>query len=625
MELKVLHVDAGSSFYKLERFPVGHFLGPIDLGLHCSILRNSLNFGGGLFAGSVIPGSNRLMFTGFSPCWGGFYVSSMGGAALIFDNLGINLVSISGRAPKPSVLVLNREHGEEIEVSLHPVELTKVWKGHDGHEGIYALIHHVFDKYAGEYKETPRILATGPAARYTDCGAIGSVVITSKREFTHVDTWAGRGGLGTKMLQDHNIAAVIYGGTCIDEDFRDRKIVDGFFEKHYQKKMQIKDLEATKKYRFDPEVETGGTFGVNYAKIGGRLMAFNYTSCDWPEEARKKIHKEMVLDHYLKQFNEETIKGKQFHNCGEPCAAVCKKMNGPYKKDYEPYQTMGPLSGIFDQRAAERLNHAADGNGFDAISIGGVISWLLECVHKGIVAPEEFGLTAKPVFTADGFRVVEDSAHNAELGLKLVEGMLGGNPNLDMQRGARELARRIGERSGKNARDLLVCNSYGKRGWMVPNQYWAPGALSPMPIMGKYYMYYGYDFVPPRNLGRMNADRMVKELVLDNFGVCRFHRAWAEELLPELAENLLGIKENIEARHKKIASRIASRNSGIFWESEREVDFVKTYLERCAAVDGVKRPELDQWIDAFRKDKRAAAIDYWFEILKGAQESLREY
>ena len=40
----------------------------------------------GLLAGSVFPGSNRLIFTGFSPCWGGFYISSMGGAGLVFDN-----------------------------------------------------------------------------------------------------------------------------------------------------------------------------------------------------------------------------------------------------------------------------------------------------------------------------------------------------------------------------------------------------------------------------------------------------------------------------------------------------------------------------------------------------------
>jgi len=100
--LKVLHIDAGSSFYKVERFPVGPFWGPVDLGLHLTGReagrQGVLNFGTGLLAGSIFPGSNRLVFTGHSPCWGGFYVSAMGGAGLIFDDLGINMVSLRGRA-----------------------------------------------------------------------------------------------------------------------------------------------------------------------------------------------------------------------------------------------------------------------------------------------------------------------------------------------------------------------------------------------------------------------------------------------------------------------------------------------------------------------------------------------
>ena len=61
---------------------------------------------------------------------------------------------------------------------------------------------------------------------------------------------------------------------------------------------------------------------------------------------------------------------------------------------------------------------------------------------------------------------------------------------------------------------------------MVPNQYWTPGALSPMVIMGKYYMHYGNEFIPPRELGRHNAKRFKQELILDNLGMCRFHRGW---------------------------------------------------------------------------------------------------
>ena len=119
--LKTLFVDAGTGFYRLQRFRVGDFFGPVDLGLHLAGRHNSLNIGVGLLAGSIFPGSNRLIVTGFSPCWGGFFVSSMGGAGLVFDNLGVNMVSIIGKAPTPSVLVLNRTHGEEIEVKVVPV------------------------------------------------------------------------------------------------------------------------------------------------------------------------------------------------------------------------------------------------------------------------------------------------------------------------------------------------------------------------------------------------------------------------------------------------------------------------------------------------------------------------
>jgi len=101
--LKALFVDAGTAFYHMRRYTVGDFFGPVDLGLHLAGRYNGLNIGAGLLAGSIFPGSNRLVFTGFSPCWGGFYISSMGGAARVFDNLGINMVSIIGKAPTPSI------------------------------------------------------------------------------------------------------------------------------------------------------------------------------------------------------------------------------------------------------------------------------------------------------------------------------------------------------------------------------------------------------------------------------------------------------------------------------------------------------------------------------------------
>lgn len=617
--LKVLFVNTTDAFYRIKKYKVGDFFGPVDLGLHLAGRYKSLNIGVGLLSGSIFPGSNRLIFTGFSPCWGGFYISSMGGAGLVFDNLGINMLSIVGKAPVPSVLYLNRVHGEEIQVEIVPLDLSRIW--YEGRGGIYSLMDFVFEQYRPRYENEPRILATGPASLHTDFGGVASVPV-KRGALSNVDTWAGRGGFGSALLQEHGIAAVIYGGTHIDEDFRDRKVADEWFENRYAMKLAAKDLEITTKYRFDPNFDTGGTFGVNYATMGSKLLAFNYRSMNWSKELRLKVQKEFILGHYLKQFNEETIKTKQQSTCGEPCAAVCKKLRDEYKKDYEPYQTMGPLSGIFDQRAAEKLNHHADMLGFDAISVGGVISWLMECLDAGELQPDDLGVSAKPVFDPQNFDIIKDSMHNALLGCEMLDSIIGGK--IDLKEGARKYGRRLSRAKGVNLLNRFVYTAYARKGWMVPNQYWTPGALSPMAIMGKYYMYYGDEFVSPRELGRVNAQRMLAELIIDNMGICRFHRLWAEEMVPEIVESLYGLGEKFMESIRFTASRINGRNSSVFWETERNFGYIASFLRR-KKEEGLDSKEFNKWLDAFEVNPKEAALDFWYEIHKGVQESLREF
>ena len=619
--LKVLMVDAGTSFYKTKRFRIGNFWGPVDLGIHLAQKHNSLNIGTGLLAGSIFPGSNRLFFNGFSPCWHGFYISSMGGAGLVFDNLGINLLSIVGQAQHPSILYLNRTHGEEIEVELVPAPLPEVWES--GRKGVYSVMEHALEKFGHRYEQDPRILATGPASLHTDFGAIGSAPVR-KKVLTPIDTWAGRGGLGSKMLQQHGIVAVILGGTFVDEDFRDRSVADSWFQDHYQMKLSAKDMEATTKYRYDPELKTGGTFGVNFSNVGDYLLAFNYRSMYWTDAQRREVHEKFILGHYLKQFNEETIQKKQQKTCGEPCAAVCKKMHGEFKKDFEPYQTMGPLSGIFDQRAAEQLNSRADSHGFDAISVGGVLSWLMECLHEGLLQPGDLGVSSLPVFSPEGFDLVNDSMHNARLGMELLDQMAQENGKINLKEGARKYARNLARDKDKRIMDLFVFTGFARHGWMVPNQYWTPGVLSPMAMMGKYYMNYGREFIEPRELGRENARRMLKELMIDNLGICRFHRAWAEDLMPGIIGKLFGNKEKFLQSISLTASRIHSRNASIFWESERSMDLVHTFLKKKAG-EGGQQPGLKEWVERFAADKQEASLAFWYEVHKGAHEILREF
>jgi glyceraldehyde-3-phosphate dehydrogenase (ferredoxin) len=623
-EQKALHIDLGTGFYRVERVRDPAVLGPVDFGFREWQRRRALCFGGGAFMGSILPGSNRMIFTGESPCWGGFYISTMGGAALTFENLGLNYVALTGRCPVPSALVLRREGQEEVEVEIAPLDLVAAWHscGEGEDTGWRTIERQLWDRWASTYSNPPRIFAVGPAALATDFGAIGSSKIDSRGP-THVECWAGRGGLGSRLAQEHNLLGAIFGGSFVDRDLDDRKLADQYFEGRYKMRMALKDNEATRKYRYDPELKTGGTLGVNFTKLKDKLFHFNYRSVEWPKDERLAAHRDLVVPHYLKQFNDETIAGKHFSHCGEPCPAVCKKMRGPYKKDYEPYQTFGPLCGIYDQRAAEQAVGLGDRLGFDTISAGGVVAWLMDLLAEGLVAPEDWGVTGRPVFARQGFRVVEDSQTNANLATALLQGIVERRGELDLAEGARAAARKIGARTGKTREvvDRLVVSCAGERGWMVPNQYWVPGMFSPMPILGKYFEYYGDDFVPPRELGRMNADRMAAELTLDNLGFCRFHREWAEDLVPTVFREFWGVDVDLRAHHRALARRLNAHNPSAFLESGRVVALLHGFFRR-KQEEGVVRPELATWLARFDADPREAARDFWYETRKGVDEAL---
>jgi glyceraldehyde-3-phosphate dehydrogenase (ferredoxin) len=609
-------------------------LGPVDYGWHrFNLYPDSFTFGEGLLAGSSIPGSRRLVFCSWSSQWDGFFVSSMGGAAYTFHGVGVNYVALRGRAAEPSVVLLNHKAGE-IQVRMEPVSVEPLWTGYaspDGKPliGFFALQQALFDRYAGEYTDgNLRVCAIGPAAKYTREGAIGSSPVR-KGEFTAVVDWAGRGGLGSRLFQRHNVVGIVFGGDWDDPDLRDSAEIDSYFLEHFGKKTIQTDLAVTEKYRYVPEFETGGTFGVNMRDLNERLLSFNYTSIYQPVDSRLRQHENFILNHYLKQFNEETIKTKKFQHCGEPCPVVCKKLNGPYKKDYEPYHVLGPQVGVFDQRAAELLNDFVDAMGFDSIQSGGTVAWIMEIVRDGLIDPSEFGVPPANEMNfawADDpsrFDLVADSMKNAQYAMNVVHAILF-EPKAELfRRSIRVAAQEIDKRYGIRSIDRAVFIGHGDEGCMVPNQYWVPGMLSPMPMMGKYFVHYGVEFLPPEALGRKNVERMTYELFSENSGICRFHRKWSETITDEiLRAHYAGLDANYKAHQFQLAKEIYEREAPkiVFWESERVMDMVMGYLAQWES-DGLRSPELVEWLERFREDKQVAVKDYWNAIYNGIRSA----
>ncbi len=445
-------------------------------------------------------------------------------------------------------------------------------------------------------------------------------------KITPIDCWAGRGGIGSVMLQEHNIAAIIYGGDYevpFDSKVRDRVGIDKIFQDKFGKNLATEDQEAIIKYKYDPKFHSAGTFGVNYTRVRGWMFSLNYNSVNLSEDWRVKIHKDFVLNHYLKQFNEETIEKKQIKHCGEPCGALCKKMNGIYKKDYEPYQIMGPNSGIFDQRAAEKINHYADAMGFDAIQVGGVIAWIMECIKTGKLVKEDFDIDMEPMWDLDNFDVVKTSDYNANLGCQIIDRILNSPKCVIFRMGIRNAAKELDEKYGKDTLHSAVFTSYSEKGCMVPNQYWTPGMFAPMPIMGKYFEYYGTDFLEPYELGKKNSERMIYELYSDNTGICRFHRAWVEKIIDKIVNFVHDTNIDYYAHHRKLLQIINLNNKPVFWESERVIDIIKGYLEKVYSGE-LENEKLKAWVDKFNNNKWAAAKEYWEQMLKGINDGLKD-
>ncbi len=589
---------------------------------------DSFVFGGGLLAGSPLPGTRRMIFSAYSPQWEDFYVSALGGAMHVFHRFGTNFVWLRDRAPVDSVLILNLVN-LNYHVRLEPINPDEIWKGYTDAagrtwEGFYALQHYVFDKYKGEFEEDwVRVLAVGPAARHTKEGAIGSNPVR-KGELTHIDDWAGRGGLGSRLLQHHRIAAIVFGGDFEDPALKEGKELDQYFEGRFGMKAVQADLMLSEKYRYVQKFQTGGTFGVNMHTADDRLLSYNYSSIYASEKERLDQHDAFILDHYLKQFNDETIKPKNFAHCGEPCAVACKKFVGEYKKDYEPYAALGPLCGIFDQRAAERLNKRVDTYGFDSIQTGGTIAWIMDLVANGLIPAADFGLPAEgPRFAfasrTGQFALVADSAHNADYALAVLDMILFSPQGDVFRRGIRAAAKTLDARYGINALDRAVFTAHGVEGCMVPNQYWTPGMFAPMPLMGKYFSFYENIFMPPNALGRKNVERFVYELYSENTGACRFHRKWTEDLIDEIVVSHFDLPGlDYWDMNFKLAKAIHDHQSarGVPWESARVVDIIYGFLENWER-DGLKDPELGHWLERFRADRRQAARDFWQEMYAG--------
>ncbi|MEO2082793.1 MAG: aldehyde ferredoxin oxidoreductase N-terminal domain-containing protein [Desulfurobacteriaceae bacterium] len=659
MEFITLRIDLDEKRVVLKPFEREGVLGVIDYGIyvHSEVYRsysvspydgrNVLVFGRGPFSGSILPGSHRLTYFFRSPLYKVLFPSTMGGAAYTFMKTGIDIVEVTGKAGKPTVVVIRGSRGE-LNVSLYQMEeekLFRVWRGYKGKEGVYALTEFLIEELADFFDgEEFRIACVGPASFNTDYGAIFSQTLRDGKPVKGSEDWAARGGSGSVMMRAHGLCGIAFGGSNEGKRFKGLDLsnydhVKSLFSRVYSKPLFKVIAEKTEKYRYNPKLKTGGTFGGDYLAEKELTPVLNWQMPYIPVEKRKRLY-EAIEKYYVDPFNGESIEKKSWTTCGEPCPATCKKVRNGLKVDYEPYNANGPLSGSLFLKASDLGVRKVDALGFDAIEFGGTAAWVFELIGKGLLKPEEVGLSDKPDLNPDSLlkNPVEVSKRNAELLSELAEKVAYGKGEIPKLLGkgkrnaAKILDKMFGERlkPGQRFSDCAVYVALGEDGEITPTMYWAMGNFIPLPVQGKYWTYYKFGVFPePEELADRILESAVGEYWYDNVGWCRFHRRWMKSLSSvecELAEggvcNLpvkwtksvlellflkaYGEKVNAESHgmeqiRKLINYALKAGYSPIFPESER----VKDLIAAGASEFGRK-----EWAERFKKNREKALREY---------------
>ena len=435
-------------------------------------------------------------------------------------------------------------------------------------------------------------------------------------------------------MRAHGVAAVVFGGDHDEARVNPRLGDLGLFErvarrvagKGYSELVR----DSTVKYRFDPKLGTGGTFGVNYVHYRGLVPMLGYNTVYLSSVARERLVS-AVLERLWGPVQREVFEAggrKPWGTCGEPCPAVCKKVWRGTKIDYEPSNAMGPFIGVFDAGETRRLIELVDSLGLDAIEAGHIVAWVFDLVERGMLRPEEVGLSGRPVFDPVSLDPGEASRVNAGLAAELLEALVeqrGWLPTLIASRGLRAAAHALNMRFAGRVylhhtgyQDAAVYAAYGEEGYMTPNYYWSPGVVAPMPVLGRYWTVYSPSFSEPEAMAEAAVERARMEYLVDNAGFCRFHRKWVERLLEHLYREVWGVEADLRA-HATEKLRLVLRYQELAgaeprpWESRKVVDMVASIAAEMGFAE---------WAEKLATDPRGGGLEWWTRFYRRVRRLL---
>jgi aldehyde:ferredoxin oxidoreductase len=351
--------------------------------------QNIITIGTGVATGAAVSGASRCCVTAISPETGGAGDAQLGGSiGPMIKRAGFDAVVITGKAKTPSYLLLD---GDTIEIR----EAGHLWgktilEAHDG------LTAEHGDKNIS-------ILQCGPA---------GERLVRFSCLMGDFNDAAGRGGMGA-VFGSKNLRALVVKSTNKVE---------------FDNPSGMKDLAKLCSQRMEgsgfPEIlKKYGTPGVVGPQAEGGNMATHNFSRSWHEDYNK-LHGATY---------EDTLSAGSTTCFG--CVVGCRKKvkaDSPWKvtdrlggPEFETLGLLGSNLDITDPIAVSKANELCNNYGLDTITMGGVASYLFECLEKGILTKKECDGKTIGFNDPEGlFWLIEQIVNRRGIGDTLADGLV---------------------------------------------------------------------------------------------------------------------------------------------------------------------------------------------------------
>lgn len=340
---------------------------------------NLLMFMSSVVAGHEAPGLARFVVAGKSPLTGGIGESrSEGPFGIALKRSGYDGIVISGASEEPVMLVI--EDGEvKIEGAAH------LWGLNVG-------------------EATDEIEKTYPKANVATIGIAGENLVRFANVISDRSHEASRSGMGALMGSKKLKALVIKGGTS--PEVADPQKLKDLYD-WFDSKMRSNVLSM---WQYDPP---GFGVWIHTHGMDASIGVNNYQTAQFEN-----------ADNYAAEKFMPYLQGEaKCPGCPNNCIKIYATDDMDHRSGgihQEVAGAMGPNLGISDIETIIRANGMCNQLGIDPNSLGYTISFLQECVQKGLINVDDLDCTFSD--KAEILKLVEMIANRQGIGDLLAEG-----------------------------------------------------------------------------------------------------------------------------------------------------------------------------------------------------------